>query len=420
MDQAVWNTSQGRIFVSNTDDGEIGSRLSAHADFILIFFAPFYWLFPTPKVLLFVQTAILAIGAYFVFFLAKKITANKNLALAFSFAYLINPHVQRVNLYDFHAVSFATTFLLASFYFLISKKYRFFLLFAFLAALTKEHVWIVIGLFGFYLAFVGKKVKEGIALTFISFAIFYFLIFQIIPNFRGHEHFALSYYEETLSSPLTSSLNLIFEEGRRKYIDMLLSPLGYLSLLYPLYLIFALPDLAINILSKNENLHQIYYHYTAVITPFVFISAIYGARTLNKFFPKISFALLSLFITAMSLYSSYQIGPLYFSKKPNIAMFAKPVEFKEFIKSSLLLIPQEASVTATNNLGAHLTHRQTVYTIPVGTDKAEYVIFLLGDIYARPSPSAQAETASQLKKNKNYQVLAEKDGFILFKNNKPF
>ncbi len=40
MDQAVWNTSEGRILEATSEDGENRSRLANHADFLLLLFAP--------------------------------------------------------------------------------------------------------------------------------------------------------------------------------------------------------------------------------------------------------------------------------------------------------------------------------------------------------------------------------------------
>jgi len=62
MDQTVWNTINGRIFQTSNENGVIISRLSAHADFLLILISPFYLLWSSPKTLLLLQTAVLGLG----------------------------------------------------------------------------------------------------------------------------------------------------------------------------------------------------------------------------------------------------------------------------------------------------------------------------------------------------------------------
>src|SRR5258706_7800196 len=74
MDQTVWNTFHGRIFsFTNPDFDKTMSRLSVHADFILILLAPFYLIWSNARMLLFIQTVVIAFGALFVYLVGKKI-----------------------------------------------------------------------------------------------------------------------------------------------------------------------------------------------------------------------------------------------------------------------------------------------------------------------------------------------------------
>jgi len=176
MAQTVWNSLHGRIFLFTNPNGtEQISRLAFHADFILVLIAPFYALWQDPRMLLLIQTIVVAVGAFFAYIIAKEVLKNKNLALVFGFAYLINPSVERSNIYDFHAVTLATTFFLATYYFFMKKKYKLFLLFALLGALCKEELWIIVALFGLLLFFTHKKRLFGSLLFFFSIAMFYFL-----------------------------------------------------------------------------------------------------------------------------------------------------------------------------------------------------------------------------------------------------
>ena len=433
MDQAVWNTTQGRIFQTNGQDGEIISRHAVHADFILILLAPFYFIWEHPKTLLLIQTSILALGAVFVYAISKNVLKNKNLSLVFVFLYLFNPAMQYTNLYDFHAVTLATTFLLGAFYFLYQKRYFLFLLFALLAALTKEQIWIIIALFGLYTIFrsriktlstirLSKPQILGIATFIVSLGIFYLLIWHVIPQAREGGHFALSYYSDFGESPTNiikniflspqKTLGTFFQKEQSDYLTQLFLPLGFFSLLSPLYLVFTAPDLLINLLSSNDNLHQIYYQYSAAITPFIFISAIYGTRRLKIWFPKVSYALFAFYLLISTFYASYSYGPLPFAKKPNIDMFIKPQENKEEIESYLSQIPNSYSVAATNNAGSHLSQRQVIYTIPYGIEKADIVVFLLSD---KKSQEEFEDEVKTVKSNKNYkEVYRINQSFIVF------
>lgn len=415
MDQTVWNTAHGRIFQFTDPNGtEIISRLAFHADFILIALAPFYWIWSNPKMLLLLQTVVLATGAVFIYLLGASILKNKGSALLFSLAYLLNPSVQHANLYDFHAVTFATTFLLASYYYLFGKRYFLFMGFLFLAALTKEQVWLIALLFGCYLFLRSKRIM-GTTLIVCAAFVFYYLVWHAIPAARGGgDHFALAYYSEfgsspweillsTIASPL-KTLGIILQQNRLHYLYQLLLPLGFLPILHLQSLVFALPDLALNFLSNNTQLQQIYFHYTATITPFLFVSAIYGSKSLHERFPKVSkFIIYCLLFTAS--YSAYAFGPLPGAKNANVDMFTKPQSQREEIAKVLTEISQEYTVAATNNIGAHLSHREKVSTIPNGMNNAEILAFLLTDQFAQPSLAAQREMVERLKQDPNFRII---------------
>ena len=441
MDQAVWNTLHGRIFqITDPNGTNIISRLSFHADFILVLIAPLYKIWSSPKTLLLLQTFILGFGAIFVYFLAQEILKNKKIALVFSLSFLFSPSVSYTNLYDFHPVTLATTFLLATTYFFIKRKYFFFIIFAILAALTKEEVWAVVSVYGLLMVFSSLKklisignLKDkklllesvfGIILFTFCAGIFYYLVSFAIPQSRGGEHFALSYYSDFGNSPTSIIKNIIFEPqktfltifslGKIYYLYQLFIHVGFLSLFSPLFLLFAIPDLLVNTLSNNSQLHQIYYQYTATITPFIFISAIYGVKNLRSKFPKIPLTFYLLFLLLTTFYSAYVFGPLPGTLRQGIEMFNNPLPEKEIINNYVKNIRSKYSIAATNNLGSHLSHRQKIFTIPIGIDKADIVLFLLNDKFAQPSLAAQIEIVNKLKHDKNYVEVFKHGDFVVF------
>lgn len=424
MDQTVWNSLHGRIFQLTDPNGtNITSRLSYHADFILILLAPFYLLWQDPRMLLLLQTVIIALGAFFIFNLSEKVVKDKNIAFILSLGYLLYPPLNYANLYDFHPVALATTFLMASFYFLYEEKYTRFIIFALLAGLTKEEIWLTTSLMGLYALFIKKKKILGLIVSAVSIAVFYYLIWIAIPTVRGSEHFALSYYSDFGQSPggiiknvllePEKTIGIILQKNRIFYLLKIFSPLGFIPLLSPL-LLFSLPDLVLNLLSSNASLHQIYYQYTSAITPFVFISAVFGIRNLKKLIPKIPNYFYAFFLTLTVFYTSYLIGPMPWSKNPNIDMFILPVRNRKIIDNFISDIPQKYTIAATNNLGSHLSHRQKIFTVPVGIDKADIIMFLLNDKYARPSLAFQKKMAAKMKRDKKYIEVFKENDFIVF------
>ena len=198
------------------------------------------------------------------------------------------------------------------------------------------------------------------------------------------------------------------------YLVQILFPLGFLSLLAPLFAAFAVPELFISLLSNNPNLYQIYYQYTATITPFVFISAIYGTSRLLKWIPAINKRILIVFLLFVCFYTAYLYGPLPGAVEANTDMFTKTVGNSSEIDRFLDSIPRRYSVSASNNLGSHLSQRQNYYTIPLGIDKADVVAFLLNDPNALPPISVQKSLINKLRKDPYYLIWYEKGDFIVF------
>jgi uncharacterized membrane protein len=133
-------------------------------------------------------------------------------------------------------------------------------------------------------------------LATVSLGLFLYLTSVAIPGARGTDHFALSYYSYLGDSTNGAIKNLflkpniilshVFTISTLNYLHQLLLPIGYIALLSPIILVFALPDLAINILSSNQNLRSYQYHYGALIIPFLYIATIYGVRLLLKKYNK--------------------------------------------------------------------------------------------------------------------------------------
>lgn len=425
MDQTIWNTIHGRIFqITDPNGTNVMSRLAFHADFILVLLSPLYFFWREPKMLLFIQTVVLSLGAIFVYLIAREKTQNKNLSLALSFCYLIYPPLNYINLFDFHPVSFAITLFLGAFYFTLKKKYLWVFVFLILAGLTKEEAWIQVGLFGIYLLIFEKRKLLGSLIFLLSSATFFYLVFYEMPKLAGGKHFALSYYSDFGESPSAilknvilnplKTLSVLILPDRLEYILKVLLPLAFLPI-FSVYFVFTIPQFLINLLSSNIQTHEIFFQYTSTITPFLFISTIYAANKMNKYFRKLNTTFFIFLVLIFSLSSAYAYGPLPGSFSPNISMFTDKVQNNGAITKFLKEIPKPYSISATNNLGAHLSHREKIYTVPVGLSNADFVLFLTrgSEIYD-PEIKKEKEFMNEVQKNSNYKEVYQNGDFIAF------
>lgn len=425
MDQTVWNVLNGHGFTLTDPVGTVQeSRLAVHADFLLILLAPFYLIWANPKMLLIIQTIMLALGAVPIFWIARKVLHDRWLALLFSITYLLYPTVQLNTLHDFHATSLTTTFFIFAFWYYIEEKPVMFTLFAILGACGKEQFWSVTAIFGIAWILRPRYRMFGSIVTLISVIFFYLLFWKFIPAVTpGKQHWALVYLSEyggsindilknILVHP-THALKMVVAPDRLFYYFQLLFPVGFFSLAAPQILLFAAPPLAINVLTNDQFMRLIDYQYTAGITPWIFVSEIYGFLFASRWIDKQA---LVAFVIVTTLASVWFWGELPVGSRTRFVYFQTAPFEASAIRRVKLDVPSNATVSVTNNIGAHFSSREFVYNFPVKADSVDYDVVLLGDQYAWPSGDEQKNTVLALLANRNYKLISQEGLFYAFKH----
>lgn len=386
MMQTVWNTGHGRFFqFTDPYSTETVSRLGTHADFLLILLVPVYLLFPSAHTLLILQAVIVSLGSVVIYLLGRKLFENKLYSLLFALLFLMNPSVIRSSLYDFHAVVLATTFILAAWYSGVNKKWGWFILWCVLAGISKEQVWLITGVMGLYFGCKSKEYLKGGVFALLSFVLCYYLISIAIPHANNAPHFALEYYSDygmgmsgIIKGILTRPMQIvttITDPERFSFVWQIISPLSIFPLLAPLFLVFMGPELLGYLLSNNHNMHVLYYQYTATLTPFIFIAALYGFAFLWRRLREAKFKhiiFLPLFIS--SFFFAYRYSPLPFSREPQLDMFASFSPEMGEVKTYMKTISPSESVSSSNDLAAYLSNRQNMYIYPLGYDISDYIV----------------------------------------------
>jgi len=374
MNQVVYNTSRGRFLeMTNQQLKRNASRLAIHFDPILAFFAPFYKIKADPSILLIGQTIIIGLGALAVFLLVKKIIKNNWLGFLFSLSYLFYFPIQRVVLFDFHAVALATSFFLWAIYFFEVKKYWPFFILVVLSLLTKEHVGLVVFFWGLYIIIFRKNLKIGLSLIVLGLGFFIASVYFIIPYFRQSSHFALGYFEDFGDSPSSIIFNIfrhpmvtarhLFDQESWQYVSRLILPTFY-CLFSPLTLLIALPEWGINLLSINDNMRAIYFHYNSLIVPFIFYAFILGYKNFDQL---IKNRLIKIFVLIIFLYLTFRSIRLYnpvpkkFVKKPVIYKEIDPIKKSSIDQWVTKLTDDKISVSTTPQLAPFFSSRQYYY-----------------------------------------------------------
>ena len=129
-------------------------------------------------------------------------------------------------------------------------------------------------------------------------------------------------------------------------------------------LIAAVPELAINLLSATTTQTSIHFHYTAGLIPVLVIAAVFGAKHLSRWAVAVSMV-----VVAAALAANYLLGPIPgWRHVPGGERFqataARVTDHDRIADRALKLIPDDAVVSATNTLGAHLSARRRFLSFP--------------------------------------------------------
>ena len=430
--QAVWSTAHGHLLSVTGLAGTQISRLGAHFDPIVVAFAPLWWVWPDPSLLLVTQALAVATGAIPVYLLGRRHLQSDWAAAGFGLAYLLHPATQWLVLDDFHPVALATPLLLWGFWFLDSDRLVAFGVVAALACLTKEQIGLVVAVMGIWYAVRPGRRRAGIAIAVAGTVVSLVAVAVVVPHFApgGGSPFQSRYdavggspggiARTTLTDPGTIAAALTSGRDLR-YVARLILPLLGLPLLAPLAALTAAPELLLNLLSGTRTQTSIHFHYTAGALPGLFVAAVLGAARLRRRFawanrPEGRAVVVSTFVAGILL------GPLPVWRD---VPFGSDLATREHIVGhharvaarAVALIPADAPVSATNTLGAHLSARRRIFSFPVLRDATWVAVDEQRPSYrdTADAPVRFERAYAALRASGRYQVVFDEDGVVVLR-----
>ncbi len=435
MVQTVWNTAHGHVLQMTSGDGRQISRLAAHFDPILAAFAPLWWIWPSPEMLLAAQAVAVAVGALPVFRLARKHLGSERSGLAFALVYLLYPATEWLTLNEFHPVALACPFLLFAFWYLDEDRLVPFSVFAVLAMTTKEEVGLVVAGMGAWYAISRRRWWTGGLVAGAGATVSAIAIAVVIPHFNAGAGSAFYGRYDAIGgsaggiakTAITHPWRLVaeaFGRGDVHYLLHLLLPLGLVVVLAPLVLLAALPELALNMLSATPTQTSIHFHYSAGAIPPLLVAAIFGAAALARRRPSYTGALAAGAVV-IALIGNYKLGavPLW-GEIPGGEDFQKSdwrvTTHDRIAARAVSLVPPHEVVSATNVLGGHLSGRRRVLSLPKLSDATWVAADETRSSYAdRVAPLPAAAALVRLRRDPEWRLVFERDGVLVFRRAPP-
>ena len=473
MNQAVWSLTHGQLLhesicniVSDTNCAGLGgySRFAIHFEPILFPISLLYALWPGPKLLMIVQTLVVASGAFPAFWLARLRLRNEWAGVLVAAIYLLFPELQQAEAFYFHAVTLTAALLLFTLYFMYTRRTLWIFVFAVLSMACKEEIPMVIAMFGLWTILFQHRWRTGlglvgIALAWVGVAL---LIFHIYSP-AGHPLLESRYsylgkgpvdiLRNILLHPLSLLKAHVLETEHNRYLRLLFVPTGYLALLAPWVWIMAVPSIALNLLSSDRNMYLGVFQYSAEIVPVLIFSTIealvlvfwlaqrVGERLREnqaarvevsaspsgtqvalsrqdtgrwKWVQPAALVLLTCLLLVSVLRQDQDYGVLPYSRG-----FSMPTvtAHDQLAQRFIDMIPANASVSAQDNLVPHISNRTNMYLFPYGVNTADYIFLDVTSNSVYPYQSGDYVSAvKDLLLHGNYGLVAAQDGYLLLKH----
>ncbi|MBA2643204.1 MAG: DUF2079 domain-containing protein [Actinobacteria bacterium] len=429
MAQAVASTAHGRPLEVTLATGEQSLRLASHIDPILALLAPFWILAPTPLTLAAVQIAACALGALPVFWLARRHLGSETTAALLALVYLFYPWLAWTALEAFHPVTLAIPLFLYAIWFLDSERVWAFAPFAVLALLTGELMGIAIAGLGLWYWLARGHRRPGLVIAWAGMAWTAFAVKVLVPAFRGD---ASPFYDRFASvggSPEGLIRTVFTDPGAIAaalftlddfaYIVWLAIPLAGAFLLSPGLAVIALPQLMVNTLADSSPTTDPRTHYIAAIVPFLVAASVFGLARLPSAHRLPAAGFLLALCSALSLLVGQWLA---IAGVKSLGYQADlPDRHLAAMRSAVEVVPDGAPLSTTNRIGAHLSGRRYVYSVPI-LRRAEWVVLdtwdprlVLDSTVDVWDPARLRVFQTRLEKSPEWVTAFEQDGVLVFR-----
>ena len=353
-----------------------------HFTIILYLMAPLYWAVPSVVAMLVVQCVALAMGAFAVWGLARRLLDDDRLAAVL---FLVNPTLHGINLRDFRPQAFAIPLLALA---------------------------------------VRRRPGTGVATAVFALAWLVMATRWAIPFFREETYSHLwrwGHLGESIDAIVLGMLTrpgevlgFVFGLGRLRYLAAMLAPWAFLPLLGPLALVPALPPLAANVLSADPVLFHHRTQYGGYLLPFLTLSAIAGIGRLAAWKGEraVRLALGLVFIVSIAMTARTVNGLMVSRWWPDART--------RNVHALVAMVPPGVVVGTEERIVPHLAHRPHVYIFPQRLESCEWVLVDVGPgseysfrEYRPERVGTQVTFRSKAAVEHTFTVVAERGSLLL-------
>ena len=414
-DNVFFQSSHGRPLGCSFLRG--GTHVTAHFDPILVILSPLYRLWPRAEFLLTLQAVWCGAGVIAAYLIGRHQLNSRVWGLVWAVVYAVHPALHGANLYEFHSLTLLFTPLLFALYFLLSGKLRLYFVMLAVLLIVREDVSLVLCFVGLYALISGEPGYKRAGWITILVSLVYLVVAKTVfmsapgllnqgPGAYGYHYYykdmipnglaEIDFFTTLLTNP-AFVVALVAQEAKIHYLLVIFAPLLFLPAWAGRARVMLLYGFIFILLASRTAVYSTHFQYSAVLLPFAIALAPLGLRLLREARPKgtgLTTVIMGCVLVA-SLLVSWKHGAVLENSsfrggfRPIVRTWTEPLQerYDSFLELVSVIEP-DASVSATDRVGAHVSNRAEVHRLDQNID-TDYLLVDTSDLRGRNKASLQ-------------------------------
>lgn len=365
--QMFHNMKETGQMVTTYERNELMSHFKVYFSPIFYLLLPLYMIFPSSQALLIINGFIIISGIVPLMFLCKRFKLSDISTLLFCVCYAIYPTFIGNGLWGLHENAFLAPLILWLFYFSEKDCTIGAVIFAVLLLCVKEDAAMYLAIIALYYIFSGKSLARNfilLALSLLCFGVVTMLMQKYglgvmsdsrFGNYIGKDGSLFTLIRSVIENP-AFTLSQVFTQEKLLFLLQMFAPLCFLPLMgkKPARLILLIPMLLINLMTRYSYGYDIYFQYTLGSAAILFYLSVAAYSEMGEKRKK-TLICATLCSTVMACSTYLSVG--YLGRTDAVK------QRNDEIAQALSVIPENASVAATDSPAGNLTERDKLYYI---------------------------------------------------------
>lgn len=420
--QMFHNMKETGQMVTTYERNELMSHFKVHFSPIFYLLLPLYMIFPSSQALLIINGFIIISGIVPLMFLCKRFKLSDISTLLFCVCYAIYPTFIGNGLWGLHENAFLAPLILWLFYFSEKDCTIGAVIFAVLLLCVKEDAPMYLAIIALYYIVSGKSLARNfilLALSLLCFGAVTMLMQKYglgimsasrFGNYIGKDGSLFTLIRSVIENP-AFTLSQVFTQEKLLFLLQMFAPLCFLPLMgkKPARLILLIPMLLINLMTRYSYGYNIYFQYTLGSAAILFYLSVAAYSEMGE---KRKKTLICATLCSTVMACSTYLSPGYLGRTDDVK------QRNEEIKQALSVIPDDASVAATDSPAGNLTERAELYYIS-GVRQMEESLPEGIEYYAvriDPGWENMNAVADKLRKTDGLTEIVTTENIVIFKN----